>query len=108
MHIWRSLFDGGTNIQIGLTGIVRMNTALQAHFRRAAIPAFRRASPDFCHVQSVGFAAKRFRCLAFGKGTEGAAIGANIGVVDIAIYDIGDIVTVGSLAQMNLQSYKFL
>ena len=76
--------------EIGLAGVVRMDAALKAHLGRASLPRLGRAAHDFLERKVIGRAAQRLMRLALGEGAERAAIGADVGVVDVAVDDVAD------------------
>ena len=77
------------NPVIGMAVKVRVNAALQAHFGRAAFHRFGSAASDFGFVDQIGGTA-HILVATLGKGAEAAFIEADIGVVDVAIDDVGD------------------
>ncbi len=86
--------------EIGLAGEIRMDAALHAHFGGAALPGFHRAAGDLVEIELIGPAAQMLIGPPLGEGAEAAAIGADIGVVDVAGDDIGDIVPRHLAAQL--------
>ena len=75
--------------EIGVAGVAGLDAALQAHLGGAARPGFRRARRDLGHVEIVGLVAMAEVVPALGEGAELAAVGADVGVVDVAIDDVG-------------------
>ena len=71
-----------------------MDPSLHADFGRAALPGFTHAALDLVKRQIVGLAAQILACLAFREGAELAPVAADVGVVDVAIHDIADGVSV--------------
>ena len=100
MQIGELLLDRCADLQIGLTGVQRMNSALQADFCRTAIPRLAAASEDFVEGQIIGSPAQVFTQLAFGKSAELAFEVADIGVIDIAINHVADTVTIAFKPQL--------
>ena len=47
MNVRCSTLDRSHDIQVGLTGVVGMDTSLHAHFSRAPVPGFSGAARDF-------------------------------------------------------------
>ncbi len=81
-------------------GVGGMDAALHADFGRAALPRPRvTRSADLLQSQIVGLAAQILARLALGEGAELAVEGADVGVVDVAVDDIGDGVAVDVAAQ---------
>ena len=76
--------------EIGLAAVIRMDAALEAHFGRASLPGLARAADDFLKREVIRRAAQRLMRLALGEGAERAAIGAYVGVVDVAVDDVAD------------------
>ena len=76
-----------------------MNAALETHFRRPALPRLLHAARDFLEREVVRAAAQVVVQLAFGKGAEAACVAADVGVVDVAVDDVGDDVAVRLRAQ---------
>ena len=90
MHIRNCRLDGAANAEIGLAGVIRMNAALKAHLGRAALPRFGRAANDFLKGKVIRRAPQRLMLFALGEGAERAAVGADVGVVDVAVDDVAD------------------
>ena len=67
-----------------------MDAALQADFGGAALPGLQRAPLDLVEVEIVGPPAQVLRHLAFRERAELAAEVADVGVVDVAVDDVGD------------------
>ena len=99
MHPRQGLLDGAANCFIGCAGIIRVDAALQANLGRAARPGFPGATNDFRMVKIIGRAAQGLMRLALAEGAKAAAIGADIGVVDVAIDHITHGITRDSLAE---------
>ena len=84
-HLHR-LDDG----EIGVAGVAGMDAALQADLGGAALPGLARARRDLVEVEIVGLVAVAEAVPALGEGAELAAVGADVGVVDVAVDDVGD------------------
>ena len=67
-----------------------MDAALKADFGRAPLPRLGRAANDFLKSKVIRRAAQRLMLFALGEGAERAAIGAYVGVVDVAVDDVAD------------------
>ena len=100
MHIRNRRLDGAANAEIGLAGVIRMDAALKADFRRAALPRLGRAANDFLKSKVIRRAAQRLMLFALGKGAERAAVGADVGVVDVAVDGVADGVAADSSAKL--------
>ena len=90
MHVRHGFFDGTTNVEIGVAGKGRVNTALQADLRRTAIPGFLCAAGYFIHVQQIGVATQAVAAFALRERAELAPIGAHVRVVDIAVNNVAN------------------
>src|ERR1700730_12157272 len=77
-----------------------MDAALKADFGRAPLPRCDRAANDFLKSEILRRATQRLMCLALGEGAERAAIGAYVGIVDVAVHDVADGVTADSAAKL--------
>src|ERR1700684_4123817 len=67
-----------------------MDAALEADFGRASLPRFGRAAHDLIEGKVIRRAPQRLMRFAFGEGAERAAIGAHVGIVDVAVDDVAD------------------
>ena len=90
VHVGRRRLHRLDDGEIGVAGVAGLDAALQAHLGGAARPGFRRARRDLGHVQIVGLVAMAEIVPALGEGAELAAVGADVGVVDVAVDDVGD------------------
>ena len=90
MHTGGCTAHGGQNIEIGLPGVIRMNTALHTDFSGSALPGLDTPPGDSFSTDIVGTAAQVFTQLALGERTELAFEVTDIGVVDIAIDHIAN------------------
>jgi hypothetical protein len=77
-----------------------VDAALQADLGGPAVPGFERAPFDFVEIEDVRAAAQVLAQLAFGEGAELAFEIADVGVVDVAVDDVGDGVAGGGAAQL--------
>ena len=80
--------------QVGLAGVVGVDAALHADFRRAALPGLDGATHDLFEFQVVGLAAQVLAQLALGEGAELALEVADVRVVDVPVDDVGHRVAV--------------
>ena len=92
MHLGHNLLNGMTNIQISLTGIFRMDAALQANFGGAAVIRFSRSPHNFFMRQVIGPAPKVFTHLAFREGAELTFEITHVGIINISINTIGHLI----------------
>src|SRR3546814_15045734 len=65
-----------------------MNAALQADLGRTPISGLRGAPPHLLEIEHIGWTAQVLR-RPFRKGAEAAFVKADIGVIDIAVDDVG-------------------
>ena len=93
VHVRHGVLHRAQHREIGLACIVGMDAALHADFGCAAGARFKHPASDLLGVEIVGRPAQTRRHLAFGEGAEGAAIGTDIGVVDVAVDDIAHSLT---------------
>src|SRR5580704_17958432 len=100
VHIRNRRFDSAANAEIGFASIIRMDAALEADFGRAPPPRFGRAADNLFEREVIGRATQRLMRLALGEGAERAAIGAYVGVVDVAVDDVADGVAADSSAKL--------
>ena len=76
--------------EIGLAGVIRMDAALEADLGCASLPGLGRAAHDFVEGEVIRRATQRLMRLALGEGAERAAVGTDVGVVDVAVDDVAD------------------
>ena len=99
MNLWRGRMHGLQNAQIGIARIARGDAALKADFSGAAVPSFAHALSNFLMGEVVGPVAIALRQTALGEGAKAAAIGADIGVVDVAVDHVSNCVADAARAQ---------
>ena len=99
VHLRHGLLHGMHDVDVGGAGVLGVDAALHAHFGAASGPGFAHAALDFLRAQVVGAAAQVFRQLALGEGAELALEVADVGVVDVAVDDVGDAIAVAFLPQ---------
>ena len=92
MDVGHRVLDRAADREIGRAGVIGMDAALQADFGRAALPGLAAAALDLVELEIVRPAAQVVAELAFGEGAELAAEVADVGVVDVAVDDVGDAV----------------
>ena len=92
MEARRRVLHGAADRDVGVAGIFRMDSALETHFRSAALPSLERTAVDLRMIEIVGPTTQVLAQLAFREGAELAAEIADVRVVDIAIDDIADAV----------------
>ena len=99
VHLGRRVFDGTADIQIGVAGVLGVDAALHAYLGGAASPCLGTTTRDLVEVEVVGCTSQILAELALGEGAELTLEVADVGVVDIAIDDIGDLVAIDLAAQ---------
>src|SRR5215469_12526361 len=99
MDAGHRLFDRVADRKIGGAGVFGMDAALQADLGGAAFPSLLDTASDLPKVEVVGPAAQVLAELALGKGAKLTAEVADIGIVDIAGYDVADGVAVNPPSQ---------
>ena len=99
VQVGAGVFHRAQDRDVGLAGIGRVDAALQAHLGRALGHRFARTLGDFLEVEIVGFVAKARLAAGLGKGAERAGVRADVGVVDVAIDDVGHLVAHRRCAQ---------
>ena len=88
MHSGLGRLHGPQDVDIGLSGVVRMDPALEADLGRALRPGFRRSPGNLLKGEIVRPVACSGLGRSLGERTEAAAIGADVCVVDISIDDV--------------------
>ena len=88
VHLGDDSLDRPADRLIGGAGVVGMDAALQAHFRRPAIPRLDRATRNFLDGEIIRRAAQILVRAAFREGAELAPVIADVGVVDVAVHDV--------------------
>ena len=99
VHLGDDRLDRPADRFVGGAGVVGMDAALQADFRRAAIPRLDRAARDFLDGEIVGRAAQILVRAALREGAELAPEVADVGVVDVAVDDVAHDVAADRAAQ---------
>ena len=82
--------DRPHEVEVPGAGEARVDAALQADLRRAAIPRLLAAADDLVDAEQVGRAAQVGRQPALRERAEAAAEVADVGVVDVPADDVGD------------------
>ncbi len=85
---------------IRLAREARVDASLQANLRGAALPRLDRAAHDLRDVEQIGSLGTFVLSRALRERAEGAAVAADIGVIDVAVDDVGRDVAVGPGAQL--------
>src|SRR5262249_35664545 len=93
------VFHRPANVEVFGAGVARMDAALHADFGGAPRPGLAHAPFDLAERDIVWPTAQRLAHLAFGEGAEATFEITDVGVVDIAGYDVGNDATVGGLSQ---------
>ena len=99
MHPGYGLFHGGNDVDIGLSGIVRMDPTLHTDLGGTPVPGFLATTRQFLCGQVIGLAAQVLTLLALGERAELTLEVADIGVVDVAVNDVTDGIAIALLAQ---------
>jgi hypothetical protein len=96
MHMHRRIdaLDGTQDLEVGAAGEVWMNAALQAYLRGAALTRLAHSIGQHLQVQQVGLLGAFVFTGSFGEGAKRTSVAADIGVIDVAIYDVSQIVAV--------------
>ena len=89
VHVGGRFLHRAAEVEIGLPGVVGVDAALHADFGRAALPGFDHAPLHLVEPEVVRLAAQVLGELALGEGAELAAEVADVGVVDVAVDDVG-------------------
>ena len=100
MDLGRRRLHRPADLEVGRAAVVGMDAALQAHLGRAALPGLAGAARDLGEVEVVGRPAQMLGEPALGEGAEAAAEVADVGVVDVAVDDVGDPLAADLLAQL--------
>ena len=90
VHVGRRFLHRAAEVEIGLAGVVGVDAALHADFGGAALPGLDHAALHLVEPEVVGLAAQVLGQLALGEGAELALEVADVGVVDVAVDDVGD------------------
>src|SRR5262249_5841637 len=80
--------------EIRRTGVFRVDAALHTHLGGAALPGLLDPPPDLREIEVVGPAPQILAELALRESAELTAEVADVGVVDVAGYDVADHVAV--------------
>src|SRR5215468_10937825 len=100
MNIGYRVFDRAADRQIRFPGVFRMDSPLQAHLSRAALPGFLDPPRNLRKIEIIRPAAQIFAELALGERAELAAEIADIRVVDVARHDVADNFAVDPLPEL--------
>ena len=92
MNLGLGGLDGAQHFEVPLAGKAGVDPALQADLCAATFPGLSRAASDFAGLEQRGGAAEILGEAALRKGAEATAEIADIGVVDVAADDVGDVV----------------
>ena len=99
MHLRHGRLDSSADVQIGGAGVLGMDAALHAHFRGTTLPRLHAPTGDFVEIEVIGSPPKILTELALGEGTKLTPEVADVGVIDIAIDDVRDLVAIDLVAQ---------
>ncbi len=100
VHAGPGGLHGAQDRDIGLAGVLRMNAALQADLGGALRPGLLDAPGDLGQRQVVGPVARAGLGGGLGEGAEAAAVGADVGVVDVAVDHVGHGLAASAPAQL--------
>ena len=84
--------DGAQHFEVPLAGEARMDPTLQTDLGAAALPGLDRTTGDLAGLQQIGGAAEVLGEAPLREGAEATAEIADVGVVDVAADDVGDVV----------------
>ena len=90
VHLGQALLDALEHRDVEVAGEVGVDAALQADLGGAPLPGLDRAVHHLVHVQDVGVAAQVEALGPAREAAEAAAEVALVGVVDVAVDDVGD------------------
>ena len=82
------LLHRAADVEICGARVFRVDAALETDFRGAARPRLGDAPAHLVEREIIGAPAQVRRQLALGEGAELAAVGAHVGIVDVAVDDI--------------------
>src|SRR6202050_1776715 len=105
MNVRHRILDGRDDAKIGVAIVARMNAALQAHFSRPCLPRLARTLRNHFQLEPVGRPAQLSGAAPLGEGAESAVIQADVGVVDVAVDDVGDLLAHRGAAQATGAAY---
>src|SRR5215207_7640337 len=94
MHLGHFFFYGPQVFKVALAGELTMYTTLHAYFRSASLPRLAGAAGDLGSIEEVRVAAQVQGLRSLGERAEAAPEVALVGVVDVAVDDVGDFVAV--------------
>ena len=100
MHIRNDLFNTVANINVGLTSILRMNTALQAHLCRTTLIGLTGTPHDLFRGQVIRPTAQVLAHFALRKRTELTFKITDIRIVNIAIDHVSHLITGNLFTQL--------
>ncbi len=100
VHPWHGFLHRADDTQVGLPREARMNASLQADLGRTGRRSLDRAARDLVELEVISRSAQIRGPAALRKRTETAVVQADVGVVDIPVYDVGDRVADRFLAQL--------
>src|SRR5580658_3943323 len=95
VKIWAAPLDFGSDFEVGCSWQIGVDASLHAHLSGAGLPRLDGAVADLLQGQGVGVGVGA----ALGERAEPAAGVADVGEVDVAGDDVGDVVAVHVPAQ---------
>src|ERR1700736_5741084 len=87
---WHGFLHRADDTQVGLPREARMNASLQADLGRTGRRSLDRAARDLVELEVISRSAQIRGPAALRKRTEPAVVQADVGVVDVPVYDVGD------------------
>ncbi len=88
------------DVQVGLSREARVNASLQTDLGCAGRGCFHGAARDLIELEVVGRSAQVGGSATLGECAESAVIEADVGVIDVPVYDVGDCVADRFVAQL--------
>src|SRR5262245_13493203 len=88
MDLRHGLLNGSENVEVGIAGEARVNPTLEAHLGATARPGFLDSCANLVEVQQIRLLGSFLLSLTLRERAKPAAVGADVCVVDIAVYDV--------------------
>ena len=104
VHVGRRRLHRAGYRDVGLAGVIGMDAALETDLGRAPIPGLAHAPRNLFEVEVVGRSAQPCARPSLGESAEPAGVRADVGVVDVAVDDIGDGIS-GDLAPHRVRRF---
>ena len=100
MNLGRHLLYGAHNIDVCLPRVIRVDATLQADLRSTELNRLEHPAPQFLAIDVISLTPRCNLTTAFGKSTELATVLADVGVIDIAVDHVGNLLTDLPLAKL--------